>query len=96
VSELCLTRRKKTDVFLQLRVIVAASLLLVLFGVFVGAQVHRGRTPVTPPIVLSGSDVGFQITAREGTIPVGSVVVRVDGNWVPVEYERTVSRMTAR
>jgi hypothetical protein len=80
--------------FLHLRVIVAASLILVLFGVFVGAQVHRERLPVTPPIVLSGSDVGFQITAREGTIPVGSIVVRENGNWVPVQYERVAARIS--
>ena len=42
------------------------------------------RTPVDLPIVLSGNDVGFQITARDGTTPVGTLVVRVDGQWVPV------------
>jgi hypothetical protein len=82
--------------FLQFRQIVAASLLLVLFGAFVGAQVIRERKPVTPPVVLSGSDVGFQITAREGTTPVGSIVVRENGKWVPVLYERGLAQVSTR
>jgi hypothetical protein len=82
--------------FLHVRVIVVASLLLMLFGAFVGAQVVRERRPVTPPVVLSGSDVGFQITSREGTTPVGSVVVRENGKWVPVLYERGLAQLSTR
>ena len=50
--------------FLRLRVLVAAATMLVLLGGFVAAQVLRERVPVRPPIVLSGADVGFQITQR--------------------------------
>jgi hypothetical protein len=82
--------------FLHLRLIVVASLVLVLFGAVLGAQVARERKPVSPPVVLSGSDVGFQITAREGTTPVGSLVVRENGTWVPVAYERGLSRLSTR
>jgi hypothetical protein len=82
--------------FLQLRAIVVGSLILVLLGAYVGGQVIRERKPVTPPVVLSGGDVGFQITAREGTTPVGSIVVRENGKWVAVLYERGVAQISTR
>lgn len=81
--------------FLRLRVLLLGSLLFVTFGAWAGAQVFH-RTPVDPPIVLSGSDVGFQITAREGSTPVGTLVVRIDGNWVPVKEAPATSRLTTR
>ena len=41
--------------------------------------------PVTP-VVLSGADIGFRMTARRGDTPVGELVVRVDGEWKKVEF----------
>ena len=73
--------------FVRLRVLLAAAVILVVFGGLVGAQVLRQRVPVEPPIVLSGNDVGFRITGRQGSTPVGTVVVKIDGQWYPVEWE---------
>ena len=39
-----------------------------------------------PPVVLSGTDVGFRMTARRGDTPIGELVVRVDGVWQKVEF----------
>ena len=64
----------------RLAVVVVAVLIAV--GAWASAQVQE--QPVDPPIVLSGSDVGFRITARQGNTPVGTLVVRVDGKWVAV------------
>jgi hypothetical protein len=58
----------------------------------VGAQVWRA-TPVDPPIVMSGNDVGFQITGREGATPIGTLVVRIDGRWVPVREAPGTARL---
>jgi hypothetical protein len=82
--------------FLRLRVLVVAAMTLVLLGGLVAAQVLRERVPVQPPIVLSGADVGFQITAREGTTPIGNVVVQVDGKWVPIKFESGAVRLSTR
>ena len=38
------------------------------------------------PVVISGDDVGFRMTARKGEMPVGQLVVRVDGEWKEVEF----------
>jgi hypothetical protein len=34
------------------------------------------------PIVISGNDVGFRIERTQDGIPIGKVVVRVNGVWV--------------
>jgi len=43
--------------------------------------------PVTPR-VLAGEDVGFRVEGlRGGSTPVGTVVVRIDGQWVEAEVK---------
>jgi hypothetical protein len=32
--------------------------------------------------ILSGSDIGFRVERMQGGIPIGTLVVRVDGRWV--------------
>jgi hypothetical protein len=47
------------------------------------AQVVAIR-PVTPT-VLTGGDFGFRVEADKGGTPVGELVVKVNGVWVPAE-----------
>ena len=42
----------------------------------------RMTVPLREPIVLSGADVGFRVVGRQGSTPVGQLVVRMDGKWV--------------
>jgi hypothetical protein len=49
------------------------------------------RTLLEGPIIVSGNDVGFRIDRSKNGIPIGNVVVRIDGRWVD-----TVSSTTAR
>lgn len=54
----------------------------------VSAQVipqFRAR-PVDPPVVLSGDDLGFRVEGMEGNAPVGTLVVRVNDEWVEVKF----------
>jgi hypothetical protein len=50
------------------------------------AQTQRGRPGFNllteVPTVVSGNDVGFRIERTQDGIPVGRVVVRVNGSWV--------------
>lgn len=44
--------------------------------------------PVTPRVV-TGEDLGFRVEGlRGGTTPVGTLVVRVNGEWVEAEVTR--------
>jgi hypothetical protein len=41
--------------------------------------------PVPVPRVLSGDDVGFRVEGFRGEVPSGTIVIRVNGNWVEAE-----------
>jgi len=66
-------------------VLVVSALSLVGAGVL--AQTRRDPTaPTTPPIVLSGQDVGVRVTGttdKSGKIQ-GTLVVKIKGQWVDV------------
>jgi hypothetical protein len=55
------------------------SLLAV--GAAASAQAQRWR-PIPEPRVLSGPDVGFRVEGLRGEVPTGSIIVRVNGEWV--------------
>jgi len=65
------------------RVAFVVIAVLMAIGGWASAQVLQQQS-VDPPIVLSGSDVGFRITSVQGDTPVGTLVVRVNGKWVTV------------
>jgi hypothetical protein len=55
--------------------------------------VSRAQTPPRPPqnvprhllegpVIVSGTDVGFRIERTRDGVPLGKVVVRINGKWV--------------
>ena len=61
--------------------------LVVVSALSSSAQAQRGvrpgsNLPTESPTVVSGSDIGFRIERTQDGIPVGRLVVRVDGRWV--------------
>jgi len=64
-----------------------ASLVLVALSTFAFAQAQfpPGSTRLPQPQMLSGNDIGFRV---EGTDvngrPIGTLVLRLNGNWVEV------------
>jgi hypothetical protein len=67
-----------------LTLVVAAALLAAVAGTWASAQVFQ-TTPVEPRI-LSGADIGFRVVGMRGSTPVGSLVIRADGQWVAVDF----------
>jgi hypothetical protein len=66
-------------------------------GSWVHAQAPLGRIPsLQPPTIISGGDLGFRVDSRKGDTPVGTLVVRVDGQWVEVEFAMGMKRLTAK
>jgi hypothetical protein len=75
-----------------LAVIWAASLVAV--GAWVQAETLQN--PSTNPVIVSGSDLGFRIEGRRGNTPIGTLVVRINGQWVPAESAAGPKALTAR
>jgi hypothetical protein len=47
------------------------------------------RTLLEGPVIVSGNDVGFRIERTKDNIPVGKLVIRIDGRWVDTELLAT-------
>ena len=72
--------------------LIVLTVFLVVAAVWASAQVTRppSETGLKPmdlvaPIVISGSDLGFRIESKEGNVPVGKLVVRINGVWVDAQ-----------
>ena len=77
----------------RLMLIVLLVLAPVVWSAVASSQVSVAPTPVTP-VVLSGTDIGFRMTARKRGTPVGQLVVRIDGEWREVEFSYGVKQLT--
>jgi hypothetical protein len=70
---------------LQTVLIVLAMVVVFLAGAAWANAQRQMLTPPMVPTVLSGGDIGFRMIGRKGDTAVGSLVVRVDGEWISAE-----------
>jgi hypothetical protein len=68
------------------RVLIMCMMVVVILAGAAWASVQRAVTPPVNPIVLSGNDIGFRMVGQKGNTAVGSLVVRVNGEWIATEY----------
>jgi hypothetical protein len=73
--------------------IVAAVFSGGLLSGWASAQTFRPSQRIDPPVVLSGSDVGFRVEARRGSTPIGHLVVRIDGQWRDADFPSGPSKL---
>jgi hypothetical protein len=64
--------------------------VLFIVGLLVAGAWLHAQTSSTPPVVISGSDIGFRLEGREGDTPIGRLVVRINGQWVEAQFARSV------
>jgi hypothetical protein len=84
---------------MSVRVRIGVIVLWAASMVAAGAWAQAPAVPAPssqPPTVISGNDLGFRVDSRKGKTPVGTLVVRVDGQWVEVEFAVGMKRLTAR
>jgi hypothetical protein len=72
------------------KLIVLWALSLVVVGVL-SASAQNDRLTISPQFV-NGDDIGFRIERTVDGVPVGRLVVRVDGRWVNVESPSSTPR----
>jgi hypothetical protein len=76
--------------------VLAASLLVITFMKADSTSAQVGQNPslrgdtltLTQPFVLAGPDVGFRVVRMDGQIPIGQIVVRINGAWVAAETSK--------
>lgn len=67
--------------------------------VAVGAWAQAPVAPAPSPqasTVISGNDLGFRVDRRKGDTPVGTLVARVNGQWVEVEFTAGMKLLTVK
>ena len=78
-----------------LAIVWIASLLAT--GLWAHAQSRVPADPQSGPrVIISGSDLGFRVERQSGNTVTGTLVVRVNGQWVVAESGVGVKRLTAR
>ena len=72
--------------------LIVLMVFLVVAAVWISAQVTRppSATALEPmdlvaPTMISGSDLGFRIESNKDNVPVGKLVVRINGRWVDAQ-----------
>ena len=83
---MCLSRR--------VGFVAACAISLVFVGMFASAQVRQtppgtpfppANPPLNAPTVIAGNDLGFRVESTTNGIPVGKLVVRINGKWVEAQ-----------
>jgi len=67
---------------MRLRYVIATIISVIALTAWITAQ-ELAITPV-PPKVMTGTDLGFRVEGLRGATPVGTVVIKVNGEWVEV------------
>ena len=67
-------------------------IVCVVFALSIATWLHAQKA--NTPTVLSGNDIGFRIDGRRGNTPIGTLVIKVNGQWVPVESAAAPKALT--
>jgi hypothetical protein len=67
------------------RVLIVLTMVIVFLAGAAWANAQRQTLTPIDPTILSGGDIGFRMVGRKGNTVVGSLVVRVNGEWIPAE-----------
>jgi hypothetical protein len=59
---------------------------VVVFALWVGSRVQAQFLTLEQPTVVAGPDVGFRVERVDRGIPLGRLVVKVDGKWIDAQF----------
>jgi hypothetical protein len=76
---------KEVDMSIRARMIIAVLWIGSLLGVGVITHAQsqaKELRPLREPKVMTGGDIGFRVDGMYGEMPTGTIVIRVNGQWV--------------
>lgn len=56
----------------------------------------QARVPLSGARIISGPDLGFRVDKVEGTRVTGTLMIKLDGNWMPVGEGAGVRPLTMK
>jgi hypothetical protein len=48
-------------------------------------SVRANLLDLVAPTIIAGPDLGFRVESAQNNIPIGKIVVRIDGHWVDAQ-----------
>ena len=75
----------------RIALILAWALSLIIIG-----AIARAQTPAQRGVIISGSDLGFRVERRRGNRVTGTLVVRVNSEWLVAEPAEGVKALTVK
>jgi hypothetical protein len=78
----------------RLTFVILWALSLIIVAGFAQAQKKPQQAPPAP-IVLSGADIGFRVQGNRGDHVVGTLVVRMNGEWIAAEPADGVKKLSS-
>ena len=76
-----------------------ALILVWTFSLIIVSMFARAQTPTqrgAAPSIVSGGDLGFRVEGRRGDHVIGTLVVRVNGEWVVAEPAAGAKALSGR
>lgn len=70
---------------MKIRLAVTTVVATGLLGSALWAGAHARIVRPLPPVIVSGENVGFRIEGDSNGRPIGALVIKQDGKWVPVD-----------
>jgi hypothetical protein len=78
---------------MKTRIVVGVIWIVSLLLVAVAARAQQAPRGNVEPEVIAGPSVGFRVDGYNGNTPIGELVVRRNGSWVPVEFGAKIKPM---
>jgi hypothetical protein len=67
-----------------------------MLSLFAASTISRAQaqpwTPLTEPTVVAGDDVGFRVEWMNNRVPTGTIVIRLNGQWVEARIGEPADR----
>jgi hypothetical protein len=69
----------------RIALMIVWALSLIIVGAFAHAQTPAQRGTAPAPTIITGGDLGFRVARQQGNRVTGTLIVRINGEWLDAE-----------